>query len=429
MGITQEIPHSIEAEEAVNGSLLLGAELPDLLPDDFHSEQNGYVFKACIDLNKKGVSINQITVGNQLKEMGKLDTVGVSYLSHLLTVTPTHLDCEYYAEIVKRDSIRRQMIWLGDKISKLSQNGDITESLTEADNLLLELRKKSNLNDIITPEDRIKMASDRYTMLYEKEGGAAISTGLRDLDRHLGGGLYPELYIVAARPSMGKTTFMQFISNSIADRGLTVAFISAEMDADGLMDRDIAAVVGVPTQEIRYGKYTDKVYTDILGKGLERIGQRKIYCLDSPPITTGKIAQFCFNVQSRHGLDAVFIDYLGLLDDSCRENQNIRLGQISRRLKALQMKLGVPVITAHQLNRGVEHREDKEPSLSDIRESGHIEEDADTVLMLFRDSYYTDTTDLTTKIKIAKQRQGDAGLIVRVLYDKKNQTYKDLRGD
>jgi replicative DNA helicase len=125
----------------------------------------------------------------------------------------------------------------------------------------------------------------------------------------------------------------------------------------------------------------------------------------------------------------VFIDYLGLLDDTCRENQNIRLGQISRNLKALQMKLGVPVITAHQLNRGVEHREDKEPSLSDIRESGHIEEDADTVLMLFRDSYYTDTTDLTTKIKIAKQRQGDAGLIVRVLYDKKNQTYKDLRGD
>jgi replicative DNA helicase len=419
------LPYNLDAEEGVTGSLLLGGERNlDLEAGDFYSEQNRWIYEACQELDV----VDQITVAQKLDEKNLLEKVGgCAYLSHLISIVPTSLDIEHYAGIVKKLSVKRQLIGVADKIKEQAQDGgDITELLSKADNMLLDLRRKASVNDIVSPEDRAKIAGERYTMLYEAEGGAAIPTGLKDLDRFLGGGLYPELIIVAGRPGMGKTAFLQTITNNMADNDLKVAFISAEMSKESLMDRDIAGAVGVPTQDIRRGAYSEKLYTDIIGRGLEKVQSRQIYTLDSSPITTAKILHFCLTVQARYGLDAVFVDYLGLLDDPCKENQNIRLGQMSRRLKIMSNTLSVPVIVAHQLSRGVEMRENKVPMMSDLRESGHIEEDADTILFLYRESYYKDTNDMTTMIKIAKQRQGEANLIVKTYFDKKSQSYKDL---
>lgn len=425
------VPFDSDAEEAVNGSLLIGGDTDlELLPGDFSTEENAIIYSACQELISKNISINIITLASKLQDMGKLHAIGgAAKLSYLISSVPTHIDIRHYAEIVKKNSIRRQMIQVAERIIALSQKDADTELLLgQADDMLLNLRRQANASDIITPDDVKKLAVERYTMLYENENGAAISTGLRDFDRFIGGGLYPDLYMVAARTSVGKTTFMKNIANNLADRGLTIAFISAEMDINSLTDRDIASAVGETILTIRHGRYSSDLYSNILGKGMDAISNRNIYYLDSAPVTTSTVSQFCTNIQTRYGLDAVFIDYLGLLDDTCRENQNIRLGQMMRKLKIIQTRLGVPVMVAHQLNRDIERRSDdeKEPKLSDLRESGHIEEDADTVLFLFRDSYYTDTVDLTTKIKIAKQRQGPANLIVNVVFDPKSQSYKDL---
>ena len=424
------IPHNCEAEEAVNGSLLLGGDINSisLSPEDFFSEQNKLIFQACLSL--KGRGINEITpahaLGDNLKKAG-----GTAYISHLLIVTPTPYDLKYYADIVKELSIKRQLIGVAEKLTaSVDDCNDLSKLLSNADDMLLSLRKKANVNEIVTPEDRVKLISDRYTKLYNNENGDAISTGLIDLDKQIGGGFFNgDLDFIAARPGVGKTAMMRTICNNIADRELICAFISIEMSSEALADRDIAGVVGQSINVVRQGNYTPELYAQILGEGLDTVGKRKIYELDNSFVTTDSIMQFCLSLDTRYGLDIVFIDYLGLLADESKENQNIRLGKISRKLKIMARKLNVPVVVAHQLSRAVEMRAevDREPRLSDLRESGHLEEDADLVLFLHRENYYNKlTTDNTTGIIIAKQRQGDSNFRVNVYFDKRHQKYQNL---
>jgi replicative DNA helicase len=276
------------------------------------------------------------------------------------------------------------------------------------------------------------------------EGGMAISTGLTDLDRLLGGGVFDgDLIVVGARPGMGKTTLLQNISNYIARTKGNVLFFSCEMDYNALSDRDIAGFVGVPINTVRLGKYDSQLYCDITSS-LEILKETKLYIYDETPITTSKIMQASLNMKLRHGLVAIVIDYLGLLDDEVGENRNITLGYMTKKLKQVARKLNIPVILAHQLSRDLEKRDDKRPILSDLRESGHIEEDADGVLFLYRDSYYYDRVkwrqmysnkktgecpeypENITEVIIAKQRQGESNISVKVLFDKKYQIFKDL---
>lgn len=425
-------PHSIDAEENVIGSLLIDGNLIHgliLESSDFYHEQNQFCYLACKALAERGVGINQITVAQELNEQGKLETVGgAAYLSHLVANCATSLDCRYYADIVKRLATYRGMIVVSDKIAELAyrQSPDIAEVLNKGDELLLSLRKNGVASPIITPKQRADMMSERYDSLYSAEAGVALPTGLKDLDNQIGGGLYAgELAIIGARPGMGKTTLLMNVANSAATSH-TVLVCSAEMTVEGITDRDVASVLGVPTNEIRRGGYSDDTYCRITGEGLQTVTDRHLYFYHEAPLTTTKILQASVNMQLRHGLDLIIVDYLGLLDDEFGNSQYERIGYVSRKLKQIAMKLDVPILVAHQLNRALETRPDKRPELYDLRDSGRIEEDADLVLFLYRVSYYQDDADDVTELLIAKQRQGESHRIVKVYYDKVRQQYRDL---
>ncbi|MDP2729311.1 MAG: DnaB-like helicase C-terminal domain-containing protein [Dehalococcoidales bacterium] len=425
-------PHNIDAEDNVIGSLLIDGDLIhglNLEPSDFYHEINQFIFSACIALAERAVSINQITLAQELNEKGKLEAAGgAAYLSHLIASCATSLDCRYYADIVKRLATYRGLIAASDKIATLGygQGPDISDSLNKADEILLALRKNGAASPIITPKERASLMADRYSTLFTAEAGIALPTGLPDLDAQIGGGLYAgEMAIVAARPGLGKTTFLMNVGNNRA-ASHKVLVCSAEMTVAGITDRDVASVLGMTTNEVRSGGYVETTFAKILGEGLSAVIDRQLYFYHETPLTTDKILQAGVNMQLRHGLDLIVVDYLGLLDDDYGNSQYERTGYVSRKLKQIAMKLDVPILVAHQLNRALETRPDKRPMLYDLRDSGRIEEDADLVLFLYRDSYYQDDADDVTEILIAKQRQGEGHKIVKVFYDRQHQQYRDL---
>lgn len=433
MNKTKLPPYNLDAEENIIGSLLIDGEQIhglSLEVSDFYSEENRLCYSACQALAERGVSINQITLAQELNEQGKLETVGgAAALSHLIANCATSLDCQHYAAIVKRLAIYRGMIAAGEKIGGLgySQGPDVAEALNSADEILLSLRKNGMVSPIITPKQRADMMSEHYERLFTAEAGVALPTGLTDLDKQIGGGLYVgEMAIVAARPGVGKSTFLMNVANSVAVSRV-VLVCSAEMTIAGITDRDVASALGMPTNEVRRGGYDADTYCRITGQGLQAVIDRQLYFYYEAPLTTAKILQAGVNIQLRHGLDLIVVDYLGLLDDDFGNSQYERVGYVSRKLKQTAMKLDVPLLVAHQLNRALETRLDRRPQLFDLRDSGRIEEDADLVLFLYRDSYYQDDADDVAEILIAKQRQGEGHKIVRVCYDRQHQRYCNLR--
>ncbi len=429
-------PHNGDCEESVLGSVLIDADqikMLTLLPDDFYYERYSFIYHAMLKLKEEGKGINLITVAQKLDDSGKLEEVGgAAILSHLVSVTPTSMDCLHYADIVQRLSSSRRLILAGETISKMGYEADeeATSNLAKADKILLDLRKTAGGSHIITPEDRSRILIERYSELYAKQQGVAVSTGLLDLDRRLGGGLFPgDLDVLGARPGVGKTTLLECIANHIG-RSNNVLFCSAEMSVESLSDRDVAGQLGIPVDVIRFGNYDDDTMDKINDKALPWISEQKIYHLDftrSYQITTANIYQSAYEIKERYGLALIVVDYIGLLTDRYGTNNNERIGHITRTLKEMAMTLDVPVLAAHQLNRALEAREEKRPQLQDLRDSGNVEQDADLVMFLYRESYYKKESDNNvTEILIAKQRQGASGKRVKVLWDESHQTYQNL---
>lgn len=427
-------PHDIEAEEAVIGSLLIGGEIKNsngIKGTDFYSERNRWVFEACQRLTDRGISLNQITIGSELGE--KLpDVGGAAYLSYLISICPTFLDLPYYADIVERLSFYRRLIAVADQVAGVGYQADhdVSQSMKKCDDLILDLRKQVSPLEIITPEARFKMLSDRYEKLNQYFGGVALQTGLADLDHRLGGGFHNgELVVIGARTGVGKTTALQTIANNVGQKE-NVLYFTCEMSTESMSDRDVAGYTQKSVSIIRNGDYEQShrgLYPLIL-EAVEYVRSLNVYYVQGS-INTEKVREVGFNMQTRYGLRAVMVDYLSLLKDRYGDNEEQRIGYISRSLKQIAMELNVPVITAHQLNRGLENREDKRPQLYDLRGSGSIENDADVVILLFRQNYYNKSQDPTTEFIIAKQRQGQANKIVKVFYDNKGQRYCNLSED
>ena len=416
-------PHNIDAEEAVNGSLLIdGVAFKELIGEveasDFLSEANRWVFTACKDLASADISINAITVAHELEKKSQLDKIGgPAYLNHLISIVPTSLDIVYYARIVRETSNQRQIITIADKISTLAfDGGPVDAIIRKADDLLLGVRLKAKTLDIITPSIRYDILLNRYNTLQEKP--IAMSTGMAVLDANLSGGFYPgELIIIAARTGMGKTEFVQTLSNRESAYN-DILFVSIEMDLGGLSDRDIAGAAEIPLSVVRQGGYSEETHRKINNANAAIMGNR-IFFYEGQNVTTDTIYRAGLEMQARRQLAAIFVDYLSILDDEYGDNEVLRLGYITRKLKKIARALNVPVIAVHQLNREVDKREDKRPVLSDLRSSGSVEQDADTVLFLYRQSYYDKTiTDGSANIIIAKARQGEAGPDINVMYDK-----------
>lgn len=429
-------PHNIEAEEALLGSLLLDGAMLDRITvkaDDFYSERNRFIFEACRELKQKGVSLNQITVAGELSNKELLENCGgAAFLSHLTTCTPTSLDCPYYAEIIQKLSMKRKLIALSDQIAGLGYKTDseLDKDLIMVDDLLMNLRKQTTNIGIVTPEMRAQMALDNYSRLKDKSGGVAVPTGLIDVDRWLGGGGYPGDYIlIGGRAGIGKTTVAKTIANNIGASGKNVLYFTCEMKTQSLTDRDVAGYLGVPVDVVRYGDYDSvdsSLYVDIVSKAIPEIVQNQVYHVDGL-INTERIRQTSLQMKHRYGLSAIMVDYLGLLTDTYGKTDVQRISYISRTLKQIAIELDVPLFSPVQLNRNLESREDKRPQLYDLKDSGSLEQDADVVLLIYRENYYKDIDDSTAEVIIAKKRQGSANKSVKVYFDEKHQKYCNLQ--
>jgi len=424
-------PHDIAAEEALLASILVDEAQYDevsLVDTDFYHEPHRFIWLSFKQLADSQTSINQITVADTLNRMGKLEfSGGVAYLSHLISICASPSDAFFYAEIVKRDAVARQIIDAGNAIVQIgfANPVDTTKALSECDEKLTSVRRSGIPAPIVSPKVRASAQYDRYTEMQVNQKTIAISTGIAQLDRVLGGGFYPgELAIVAARAGLGKTTFLSHITNKACQTGFQVLFCSAEMDIDSITDREVAQYAGVSINRIRRGNYSQKLYAQIQ-EAIGKINDNPLWMYTETPMTTGKILQQALTMKLRTGLGMLVVDYLGILDDQYGRNPYERTTYISRQLKQMARILGVPVVVAAQLNRESAARDDKRPQLSDLRDSGAIEQDADNVLMLYRDSYYNKASenDDTVEIVVAKQRQGDSNRIVRARFDKKHQQY------
>jgi len=414
--VSAKLPlHDIDAEEAVVGSILIDDEvMPEVArtikAQDFYSERNKILFEGCSRLKARREGVDQITLAHELDRMGKLEACGgAAYLSHLVSVVPTSLDAGYYADIVRRCSVYRQLRALGKQIEAAADAGDpdTNATLDRVSGWLADFKREhTTIDSLITPE---MAAGELIQMLCDYETHAnTISWGFRDLDR-ITTGIYPELIIVGARPSVGKTEFMLNVAANIHEK---ILFCSSEMTLRALQERKIARELKVSIHKLRRGEITAEQKSRVSDMAGEITDQ--VYYLP-PGISSQDIYDTVARMKDAVGVSIVFVDYLQILRDcwtSGRESLRVRVGAACKTLKAIVNDFNVPVVCASQLNRELEYRPDdrNRPKLADLRESGDIEQDADVVLLLWRDKDNPDmSVSSVLEVKMAKNRQlGDA---------------------
>ena len=420
-------PHDEAAEEAVNASILMeGAadKALNLSVSDFFTPRNQLIYAAIQDLAIRGIGINQITVAQELQRQGKLtEAGGAAHISLIQANCPTSLHLEYYAGIVRQCATRRKLIEAAGKIAESAYDAPEPDAaIAGADALITSLRKARSRLEVISPKDRADMMLAEYTKRNDQTSKVATATHIPRLDYILGGGMYPgELMVIGARPGAGKTTIAQYMAGCIGDEGDPVLFCSAEMTIGGLSDREVAEKTEVPLSVIRYGKYDEKTYQKII-TSMGALADRNVHYLPRGGMTVARVVQAADMTRNRAGsLKLIIVDHLGRLRPASRGMpRHIELGEMTSDLADLAKEMECPVILLCQLNREVEHRDDKRPTLNDLRESGRIEEDADIVLLMYRQGYYGPDPGNVTEINVAKLRQSDDGVRrgVRVKYER-----------
>ncbi len=398
-------PHDIDAEEAVNGSLLIDGTAiykvaTFLNQPDFYSEQNQLVYGACLSLYQRNEAINQITVAQELDRRGKLETCGgAAYLSHLISIVPTSLDIENYAQIVYRLSLMRHLISAAGQIAAIGYEADpdVDASLSKAEDALFRLRHGQSPRDFV----HVRQVLDKYfeTALgptTEAEGyrGTIPHTlsGFTGLDEFLGGFQPSDLIIIAGRTSLGKTSLALSIArNAAVEQGACVALFSLEMAQEPLVLRLLANESGINSRRVRLGGHLTEEEEKRIMEATGILSEAPIYIDDSPQIRVVEMRSKARRLHYERGINLIIVDYLQLMQgEDRRENRVQEIGYISRSLKALARDLNVPVLALSQLSRQVDWRASHIPQLSDLRESGSIEQDADIVMFVHRDeAYYT----------------------------------------
>ncbi len=414
-------PQNIEAEQAVLGaiflqpsSLTLASEL--LIPDDFYRAAHQKIYNAMLELSDKGEPVDLVTVTSELADVNLLEEVGgVSYLSDLANSAPTAANIEYYGKIVEEKSILRRLIRTATTIAQdgYSREDEVEVLLSEAEKTIMEVAQRKNAGAFQNIKDVLVQTYDNIETLHDRKGDVTgIPTGFIELDRMTAGFQRNDLIIVAARPSVGKTAFALNIAQNVATKtDENVAIFSLEMGADQLVMRMLCAEGNIDAQRLRTGSLTAEDWGK-LTMAMGSLSDSGIYIDDTPGIRVGDIRAKCRRLKQESGLGMVLIDYLQLIQGNGRtDNRQQEVSEISRSLKELARELKVPVIALSQLSRGVEQRQDKRPMMSDIRESGSIEQDADIVAFLYRDDYYDKESENKNIIEIiiAKQRNGPVG--------------------
>lgn len=418
------LPYSIEAEQSVLGSIILDKDVfidaaENLKKDDFYSEQNSYIFDAMLTLYNKKMPIDLITLSETLKDKGTFEKCGgIMYLTNLSTAPAFTQNISSYIEIVKEKSILRKLINASLKTIQNCNSKDmqIFEILDQAEKSVFDVSQEKNDRTLVCINDILEETFDTISTLSSNEFAlTGLTTGFADLDRKLNGLQKTDLILIAARPAMGKTAFsLNIAQNAAINANAKVAIFNLEMSKDQLIQRMISATGRIELNKIKTGKLKDEEWS-LFSNSIAALKNTQIYIDDSPGITAFEIKSKCRRLKiEKGGLDLVLIDYLQLMEsDSKSESRQQEISKISRSLKILAKELECPVIALSQLSRAPESRTDKRPMLSDLRESGAIEQDADLVMFLYRDDYYHRDSDQKniTEVIIAKHRHGEVGTV------------------
>ncbi|MDD7267240.1 MAG: replicative DNA helicase [Lachnospiraceae bacterium] len=438
--LRRTMPQSIEAEQATIGAMLMDREAVQtaaeiLQKDDFYYKKYGVIFEAMVDLYNSGKPIDLVTLGEKLKEMDMgEDVIGAEVFQEIISATATSSNVGHYANIVQEKSMRRRLIRLNDELSNLCYKNEegLDDILDTTEKKMFALLNSRNTSQFVPIKEIVLTALDRIEHLSKLSGAVTgVPTGFTDLDYRTAGLQPSDLILVAARPSMGKTAFVLNIAEYAAVRSpkkVTTAIFSLEMSKEQLTNRLLSMESHVDAQALRTGNLEDAQWEQLV-EGASMVADSALIIDDTGSISISELRSKCRKYKLEYNLGLVIIDYLQLMSGGKAESRQQEISSISRALKGLARELNVPVIALSQLSRAVESRPDKRPMLSDLRESGAIEQDADVVMFIYRDEYYNkDESEDKGKaeIIIAKQRNGPVGT-VKLKWDPQYTRFSNLQ--
>ena len=416
-------PHSIEAEQSVIGSMIMDKDAiitasEILITEDFYQNQYGVLFDAMVELYNEGQPVDLVTLQNRLKEKElPPELSSLEFIRDLVTAVPTSANVKYYANIVKEKATLRKLIKITEGITNECYLGkeSVDAILEDTEKKVFDIVQNKSSGDFVSIDKIVLKSLESIEAASKSKGSVTgVATGFYDLDYRTAGLQPSDLILVAARPSMGKTAFVLNIAEHVAVKNhLTTAIFSLEMSKDQLVKRMLAMNSKVDSQAIRSGELKDEDWTKLV-ESVKTIGNSKLIIDDTPGISISELRSKCRKYKLEHGLGLVIIDYLQLMTGNRKsESRQQEVSEISRSLKALAREINAPIIALSQLSRAVEQRPDKRPMLSDLRESGAIEQDADVVMFIYRDDYYNHDTEEpgVAEIIIGKQRNGPTGTV------------------
>lgn len=416
-------PHNVEAERAVIGAMMLNADAimvcSELLTsDEFYQQQYGIIFDALVEMYKDGVGADLVTLQNKLREKEVTpELYSVEYLGELLASVPTSANVKFYAEIVHEKAVLRRLIRVSEQVTKdcYMDSQPLEDILEDTEKSVFDIIQQRGGSEFEPIRDVVLRTLDSIEKAAKQKGNiTGLETGFRDLDAKTAGLQKSDLILIAARPAMGKTAFVLNIAEYVAlHSNSTIALFSLEMSKEQLVKRMLAMNSMVDSQKIRTGDLEDDDWDKLVGS-VRKIGNSNLVIDDTSGITASELRSKCRKLKIEQGLDLVIIDYLQLMTGAGKRKSDSRqqeISDISRSLKVMARELNVPVIALSQLSRAVESRPDKRPMLSDLRESGAIEQDADIVMFIYRDEYYNPDSEKkgVAEVIVAKQRSGPTG--------------------
>ena len=419
--ISRVMPHSLEAERSVLGSMLIDPEAVEtaaeiIREEDFYARQNGILFQTMLEMQQKGVAIDPVTLQTRLREKNlPPELYADEMIRELIVTVPTSANIKSYATIVAEKSLLRSMIRANEEIagSCYAESEEMDALLDKAEKRIFEISQRRTASNFVPIRQIVLNAMDKIEQASRIQGSVTgLSTGFTDLDNRTAGLQPADFILVAARPSMGKTALVLNIAEYMTMReNRCVAIFSLEMSKEQLVNRLFAMQSHVEAQKIRTGDLSEAEWTEVIESAVN-IGESRLIIDDTPAITVAELRSKCRKYKLEYGLEIIIIDYLQLMSGSGRSG-DYRQQEISDALKALARELNVPVVALSQLSRAVESRPNHRPMLSDLRESGAIEQDADLVMFIYRDDYYNEDSDKKgiAEIIIAKQRNGPIGTV------------------
>ncbi len=419
--ISDILPHDDEAEQSVIGSMIMDREAITiasgfLTTSDFYAKWYRTLFEAIMELDARGQAVDVVTLQNRLREKkADPEITSTAYIGDLVAAVPTSANVQYYARIVREKSILRQLIHASQAIEKdcYADKKDMDQILEETEKQIFGLLQRGTADDVVPVRDLVLSAIERIDASSNGKGVVTgLATGFPDMDYQLAGLQPSDLILLAARPSMGKTALALSIAEYVAIHDNNpVAIFSLEMSREQLVNRLLAMESRVDSRLIRNGNLTDKDWSDLIA-GSSKVAEAPIFIDDTPGISVSELRSKCRKLKLEHDIQLVVVDYLQLMSGARRmDNRQQEISEISRGLKQIARELNVPVLALSQLSRQVEQRPERRPMLSDLRESGAIEQDADVVMFIYREEYYDKNTPEKgiAEINIAKQRNGPVG--------------------